>query len=46
MQKIKAAMATGQKIIIDMVYEERMNDKENKSLGKQMTLIQRAIKLF
>jgi hypothetical protein len=29
-------MKEGQMMILDLVYEERMNEKENKSLGKQI----------
>lgn len=37
-------MATGQMIILDLVYEEKMNNKENKSLGSQIELILKAIR--
>ena len=35
-EKIKSAMATGQMMILDLVYQEKMNNKENKSLGSQI----------
>jgi Trm5-related predicted tRNA methylase len=37
-------MATGQMIILDLVYEGKMNNKENKSLGSQIELILKAIR--
>lgn len=37
-------MGVGQMMILDLVYEDKMNQKENKSLGKQIQLIMRAIK--
>lgn len=35
-QKVKNAMDTGQVMIVDLVFEEKMNGKENKSLAKQI----------
>ena len=35
-QKIRKAMGHGQVFMVDMVYEGNMNDKENRSLGKQV----------
>ena len=35
-------MSTGQMIILDLVYEDKMNNKENKSLGSQIELILKA----
>lgn len=37
-------MATGHVIILDLVYEGKMNSKENKSLGSQIELIMKAIR--
>jgi hypothetical protein len=37
-------MATGQMIILDLVFESKMNQKENRSLGSQIELIMKAIK--
>ena len=37
-------MESGQVMMIDMVYEDKMNLKENKSLTKQIELIMKAIK--
>ena len=37
-------MQTGQIVMVDLVYEDRMNGKENKSLGKQIELIMKGIK--
>ena len=37
-------MSTGQMIILDLVYEDKMNNKENKSLGSQIELILKAIR--
>lgn len=37
-------MGHGQVIMIDMVYESKMNEKENRSLAKQIELIMKAIK--
>ena len=37
-------MESGQVMMIDMVYEDKMNPKENKSLTKQIELIMKAIK--
>jgi hypothetical protein len=37
-------MPTGQVFMIDLVYEAKMNGKENKSLGKQIELIMKGIK--
>ena len=43
-EKVRAAMEKGRLIMIDLVYEARMNDKENTSLGKQVELIMCMIK--
>jgi hypothetical protein len=37
-------MTTGQMIILDLVFESKMNEKENRSLGSQIELIMKAIK--
>jgi len=37
-------MQDGLPILIDMVYEDKMNRIENKSLAKQVELIMKAIK--
>lgn len=37
-------MKTGQVVMIDLVYESKMNGKENKSLAKQIELIMKGIK--
>lgn len=37
-------MAHGQVVMIDLVYESKMNEKENRSLAKQVELIMKAIK--
>ena len=34
--KVRKAMKDGRPILLDLVYEGRMNDKENTSLGKQV----------
>ena len=43
-EKVRKAMGTGQVMMIDLVFEDKMNGKENKSLGKQVELIMKAIK--
>ena len=43
-ERVKQAMATGQVMMIDLVFEDKMNGKENKSLAKQVELITKAIK--
>lgn len=35
-EKVLKAMNTGQVMMIDLVFEEKMNGKENKSLTKQI----------
>lgn len=45
-QKIRKAMGHGQVFMVDMVYEDKMNEKENRSLGKQVELIMQVIKHF
>lgn len=35
-EKVREAMATGQMMILDLAYEGKMNEKENKSLGNQV----------
>ena len=48
--KIKAkersikALEVGMPILVDMAYESRMNNKENKSLAMQIELIMKAVK--
>lgn len=37
-------MATGMPILVDLVFEEKMNEKENRSLAKQLKLIMKLIK--
>lgn len=37
-------MKTGQTVMIDLVFEGKMNGKENKSLAKQIELIMKGIK--
>lgn len=37
-------MTTGQVMMIDLVYEDKMNGKENRSLAKQIELIMKVIK--
>jgi Trm5-related predicted tRNA methylase len=44
--RVRAAMGSGQVFMIDLVFEGKMNEKENKSLTKQIELIMRAIKQF
>ena len=39
-------MDHGQVFILDLVYEEKMNEKENRSLAKQVELIMKVIKHF
>ena len=39
-------MGSGQVFMIDMVYEQQMNEKENRSLAKQVELIMKVIKHF
>lgn len=43
-EKVLKAMNTGQVMMIDLVFEEKMNGKENKSLTKQIQLIMKGIK--
>lgn len=45
-QRVRQAMGHGQVIMLDLVYESKMNEKENKSLIKQIELIMHAIKHF
>lgn len=45
-QRVREAMGHGQVIMLDLVYETSMNEKENKSLAKQIELIMRDIKGF
>lgn len=35
-ERVRNAMATGQMMILDLAYEGKMNEKENKSLGNQI----------
>ena len=39
-------MTTGQVFMIDMSFEDQMNEKENRSLAKQVELLMRVIKHF
>jgi len=34
--KVRSAMKDGQIIMLDLAYEDKMNEKENKSLSKQI----------
>lgn len=43
-EKVRKSVLTGQVMIIDLVYEDRMNSKENRSLAKQIELIMQSIK--
>ena len=43
-ERVKQAMETGQVMMIDIVFEDRMGAKENKSLAKQIELITKVIK--
>lgn len=43
-EKVRKSVLTGQVMIIDLVYEDRMNPKENRSLAKQIELIMQSIK--
>lgn len=40
------ALESGMPILIDMVYEDKMNEKENKSLATQIELIMKVVKLM
>jgi hypothetical protein len=41
--KVREGIKIGQPILIDLVFESKMNGKENKSLAKQIELITKAI---
>ena len=43
-EKVRKSVLTGQVMIIDLFYEDRMNPKENRSLAKQIELIMQSIK--
>lgn len=43
-QRAIQGMLNGQTIMVDLVFESRMNGKENKSLSKQIELITQAVK--
>lgn len=43
-ERIRIAKKNGHPIMIDLVFEERMNGKENKSLAKQIELIYKGLR--
>jgi hypothetical protein len=43
-EKMMQALIDGQQVLVDMVYEKVMNEKENKSLAIQVELIMKTIR--